>query len=76
MTKAYFKYKMRKLFLPHYLIIGKYINEPIGCTCGKKGKEEVLEEEPGATFRRISKKKCPICNKIFDNSELLQEVVE
>lgn len=48
---------------PHFLIIGKYTSEPIGCTYGKKGKEEVLEEEPGATFRRISKKKCPICNK-------------
>ena len=47
----------------HFLIIGKYTGEPIGCTCGKKGKEEVLEEEPGATFRRISKKKCPICNE-------------
>lgn len=61
MTKAYLKYKMRKLFLPHYLIIGKYTNKPIGCTCGKSGKRDVLDEEPDSTFIKVQRRKCPIC---------------
>lgn len=61
MSKVYFKRCMRLLFLPHYLIIGRYTGKAIGCTCGKKGRQEVLEEEPGCTFKRVSRRKCPIC---------------
>lgn len=61
MTKACLKYRMRKLFLPHYLIIGAYSKKPIGCTCGNSGKKDVLEEEPGSTFIKVQRRKCPIC---------------
>lgn len=55
--------KIKNVIIPHYLIFGDYVKEPIGCTRGKRGKEEVLYEEPSSTFKRISKRKCPICNK-------------
>lgn len=48
---------------PHYLIIGHYTGEVIGCTCGKSGREEVLAEEPLSTFKRVSKRKCPVCKE-------------
>lgn len=54
--------KIKNAITPHYLIFGDYIKEPIGCTCWKRGKEDVLYEEPGSAFKRISKRKCPICN--------------
>ena len=53
--------KIKKRITPHYLIIGHYTGEVIGCTCGKRGKEEVLSEEPLSTFKRVSKRKCPVC---------------
>lgn len=46
----------------HYLIIGGYTHKPIGCTWGEDGKAQVLEEEPRATFQRIAKRSCPVCN--------------
>ena len=49
--------------LPHYLVIGRCTKEVIGCTCGKQGKLDVLAEEPGSTFERCSRRKCPICNE-------------
>lgn len=48
----------------HYLIWGRYYKEkPIGCT-SSRGREGVREEEPGSTFQRISKRKCPICKGV------------
>jgi hypothetical protein len=48
----------------HYLIWGHYYKEkPIGCTWGKSGQQDVLSEEPHATFTRYSPKKCPICKE-------------
>jgi hypothetical protein len=41
--------------MKYYDIIGSYIHRPIG-KCSEAGIEDVLEEEPGATFVRISKK--------------------
>ena len=55
--------KIKNALTPHYLIIGHYTGASIGCTCGKRGKEDVLCEEPLSTFKRISKRRCPICNK-------------
>lgn len=57
-------------FKPHYLIIGKYTGKPIGCICGKRGKSDVLEEEPGATFQRVRRRKCPICHSDNFKSKL------
>lgn len=50
-------------FMPHYLIVGHYTNEVIGCTCNKK---DVLAEEPLATFKRVPLWRCPICRKEED----------
>ncbi len=47
----------------HYLIFTKYIKEPIGCTCGRQGKQDVLCEEPTATFKLVPIWKCPICSE-------------
>lgn len=58
-------WKLKELYLnmlPHYLIIGKYSGDPIGCTCGKGDHENVLAEEPGSTFKRVRRQDCPICN--------------
>ena len=57
--------KIKNMFVPHYLIIGYYTKTAIGCTCGKSGIKDVLEEEPNSTFQRIIRKKCPICNKFY-----------
>lgn len=46
----------------HHLIIGKYIEEPIGCTYGPPF-DDVLFEEPGATFQKCDPENCPICNE-------------
>lgn len=42
----------------HYLIYG-CIEEPIGC-CSNQ--EDVLAEEPDATFEEVEEDKCPICS--------------
>lgn len=42
----------------HYLIYG-LIEEPVGC-CSVQ--EDVLSEEPHATFEEVEKEKCPICS--------------
>lgn len=55
--------KIKNMIVPHYLIIGYYTKTPIGCTCGECGKRDVLEEEPNATFQRISRRKCPVCKE-------------
>lgn len=55
--------KIRNLITPHYLIIGHYTGEIIGCCMGKDGKKDVLAEEPLSTFRRINKRKCPVCKE-------------
>ena len=55
--------KFRNAITPHYLIIGHYSGEVIGCCCGKSGKEHVLAEEPLSTFKWVSKRKCPICKE-------------
>lgn len=44
----------------HYLVIGKYIGEPMGC-CSEEGKADVLVEEPGSSFKLVNKAECPIC---------------
>lgn len=56
--------KLKDIVTPHYLIIGHYSGEVIGCCCGESGKKDVLEEEPLSTFRRISRLKCPICKEL------------
>jgi hypothetical protein len=43
-------------FISYYEIIGYYTGKVIGYTQGSKGKEDVLIEEPKATFKKISKK--------------------
>lgn len=55
--------------LPHYEIVGAYTGKVIGCTCGKSGRKDVLEEEPGATFRRVSRRKCSVCGKSAQREE-------
>jgi hypothetical protein len=47
----------------HYEIIGGHTNEVIGCTTGEHGKEDVLAEEPGATFRPITRADCASCKE-------------
>ena len=56
--------RIRVAMLPHYQIIGHYTGEVIGCTRGKQGKLDVLAEEPMATFRRYSSRKCKVCKEI------------
>ncbi|MDF2537432.1 MAG: hypothetical protein K0S76_453 [Herbinix sp.] len=56
------KIDLWELLTPHYQIIGKYTKKPIGCCRGKEGLENAKLEEPGATFKKISRKKCNICN--------------
>ncbi len=56
--------KIVNAFTPHYLIIGHYTGEVIGCCCGESGKRDVLCEEPLSTFKRIERRKCPICKEI------------
>lgn len=55
--------KIKRKLRPHYLIIGHYTGEVIGCTRGKSGKEEVLSEEPLSRFKRVSMRKCPVCKE-------------
>lgn len=55
--------KIKEMVTPHYLIIGHYSGEAIGCCCGESGKRDVLEEEPLSTFKRVSKWKCPVCKE-------------
>ena len=55
--------KFRNAITPHYLIVGHYSGKVIGCCCGKTGKIGVLTEEPLSTFKRVSKRKCPICKE-------------
>lgn len=61
MNLVQLKRKLHKTFSPHYIIIEAYFKRPIGCTCGRSGKMDVLAEEPGCTFKRVSRKRCPIC---------------
>lgn len=44
----------------HYLIIGAYIQKPIGCTWDRL---DVLFEEPEATFEEIDPDQCPVCKE-------------
>lgn len=55
--------KIQNMITPHYLIIGYYSGKAIGCCCGKSGKQDVLAEEPLSTFKRVSRRKCPICKE-------------
>lgn len=62
---------MNKLFnrihqrlIPHYVVIGKNTKEIIGCCNGSKGRAEVMSQELGATFKRCSRRACPICYEI------------
>lgn len=50
-------------FKRHYLMIDDNMGLVFGCTCGKRGKREVLLEEPDTTFKRVSKRKCPVCKE-------------
>jgi hypothetical protein len=45
----------------HYEIIGYQNGEVIGCTRGDEGKDEVLAEEPTATFREVKPSECRSC---------------
>lgn len=48
----------------HYLIISDGIKEPIGCTTGDDGKEDVLREEPDVTFQEVPETViCPVCKE-------------
>lgn len=58
------KWKIKRLFIPHYVIIGHYTGTAIGCCYGKDGKQDVLNEEPDSTFKRVSPWKCPICHSV------------
>lgn len=53
--------KLKTILEPHYLIIGGYTGLVIGCCRGESGKRDVLEEEPLASFKRCSPRKCYIC---------------
>lgn len=55
--------KLRNAITPHYLIIGHYSGEVIGCCCGKTGKSDVLAEESLSTFKWVRKRKCPACKE-------------
>jgi hypothetical protein len=55
--------KLQTMLTPHYLIIGHYSGKVIGCCRGKSGKMDVLEEEPLSTFKRVSRRKCPVCKE-------------
>ena len=55
--------KLRNAITPHYLIIGHYAGEVIGCCCGKTGKSDVLAEESLSTFKWVRKRKCPVCKE-------------
>lgn len=55
--------KIKEMVMPHYLIIGHYSGKVIGCCCGKNGKQNALDEEPLSTFKRVNKRKCPVCNE-------------
>lgn len=55
--------KFQNMIIPHYLIIGHYSGGVIGCCCGKTGKQDVLAEEPLSTFKRVSRRKCPVCRE-------------
>lgn len=58
------KNKIKRKVTPHYLVIGHYSGEAIGCCCGRSGKKDVLAEEPLSTFKRVSRRKCPVCKRI------------
>lgn len=47
----------------HYEIVGKHTGQVIGCTTGEAGKANVLAEEPGASFRPVSRQTCSICKE-------------
>lgn len=68
--------KIKRELLPHYLIIGHYTGGVIGCTCGKSGKEEVLSEEPLSTFKRVSKRKCPVCKESGKWNEVKENEID
>lgn len=55
--------KFHNMITPHYLIVGHYTGEVIGCCWGKNGKADVLTEEPLSTFKRVSRRKCPVCKE-------------
>lgn len=57
--------KLQNIIIPHYLIIGHYSGEVIGCCRGKSGKQDALAEEPLSTFKRISRRKCPVCREFW-----------
>ena len=70
---------MNKLFnriyqklIPHYVLIGKNTKEIIGCCNGSKGRAEVMSEEFGATFERLPRKNCPICQELKELSVRLK----
>lgn len=50
------KRKTKKPRTKYYAIIGAHTKRVIGACVGESGKRDVLSEEPGATFKRISKK--------------------
>lgn len=52
---------LRRTLLPHYVIISSKTGQPFGCSCGRKGRDAMLNEEPGSITKRILRKKCPIC---------------
>ena len=45
-------------------MIGKNTKEIIGCCNGSKGRAEVMSQELGTTFKRCSRRACPICYEI------------
>jgi hypothetical protein len=54
--------KAKKPRTKYYAIIGAHTKKVIGACVGESGKRDVLSEEPGATFKRISKKEYERCD--------------
>ncbi len=59
----------------HYLIMCGS-KEPIGCCSGERGKEDVLAEEPMATFVPVDPENCHICIMEYESDKGTGNTVE
>lgn len=50
----------------HYEIVGRLTGKVIGCTSGEQGKQDVLTQEPGSTFRAVERRSCAVCSARSD----------
>ena len=65
--------KVYQKLIPHYVVIGKHTKEVIGCCNGSRGRAEVMSQEFDATFKRCSRRACPICQELKQLSIKLKE---